>query len=285
VSDDQGVVSWNVTRACNYACSYCTQRAADRRRAPPPAARFLAAFARLPGRWEVKLSGGEPFCHPELDAICAGLAARGHRISICTNFSADRPRLERFVAAAAGRVGVVSLSYHPEQVRDEDELIARARWLADTLARRADPSLPAPSVCVTQVATAAALPELRPRAARLAAAGLTFKVQPEKQDREIVAYAPEAVALLLELGGHNLTGAISHDYRGRPCWAGARYFILDDRGAADRCYPARRARRERLGDFLGDDFRLAAGPAPCQYVPCICTVPISRGMMTREGAP
>ena len=55
----EGVASWNMNTTCNYRCSYCTQRFVDDRgqwaRDLP---RFIAAFAALPGDWEIKLSGG-----------------------------------------------------------------------------------------------------------------------------------------------------------------------------------------------------------------------------------
>jgi hypothetical protein len=282
----EGVVSWNINTACNYRCSYCTQRfKEDRGRWSRDTPRFLAAFARLPGRWEIKISGGEPFVHPTLDAIAAGLAAIGHRVSIVTNFSASRDALASFVAAARGRIGVFSCSLHLEYVDDEEALEAfadKASWLAAELARTADPSLPAPSVCVTSVATHAFLPRLAGTAARFRGRGIVFKAQPEKQDREIVSYARDEEERLLALGGHNLTGRIAHDFSGRPCWSGSRYFILDDLGVAYRCYPARRFKIERMGDFLSDDFVLADEPAPCLYELCTCTVPIARGMMPRD---
>ncbi len=282
---DEGVVSWNINTACNFRCSYCTQRFKDDRgRWAQDTPRFLAAFGRLPGRWEIKLSGGEPFVHPTLDAIVAGLAALGHRISIVTNFSARQNRLEAFVAAARGRVGVFSCSLHLEYVRDDAALVdflARARWLSALLAGEADPALPRPGLSVTTVATRAVLPRLRDLAARFAAEGIVLKVQPEKQARDIVAYEPHERELILELGGHNASGDLAHDFHGRPCWAGARYFILDDQGRAYRCYPARRFRIEQMGDFLAADFALAQDAAPCLYRYCNCTVPIDRGMMPR----
>src|SRR6185503_3615226 len=67
----EGVVSWNMNTTCNYRCSYCTQRFLDdRAQWARDLPRFLAAFAALPGDWEIKLSGGEPFCHPDFfDAV------------------------------------------------------------------------------------------------------------------------------------------------------------------------------------------------------------------------
>lgn len=280
----EGVISWNINTACNYRCSYCTQRfKEDRGRWSQDTPRFLAAFGRLPGRWEVKISGGEPFVHPTLTDIVAGLADLGHRVSIVTNFSATRPKLEAFVRAARGRVGVFSCSLHQEYVLDLAPFVAKAQWLQGALEAAADPDLPPPSVCVTAVATREALPALAQVAEAFAAAGVRFKVQPEKQDRDVVAYGPEEERLILALGGHNHTGKVAHEFEGLPCWSGSRYFIVDDQGAAFRCYPARRYKLERMGDFLDPAFRLADGPTPCRYAYCNCTVPISRGMMA--GAP
>jgi len=280
---EEGVVSWNINTACNYRCSYCTQRhKEDRGRWSRDTPRFLAAFGRLPGRWEIKLSGGEPFVHPTLEEIVAGLAALGHRISVVTNFSARQEKLDAFVRAASGRLGVFSASLHLEYVREVGEFIERARWMQARMLAHAAPTLPRPHLCVTCVGTRENLPRLRALAAQFGAAGVVFKVQPEKQDRDVVPYAPEDEALLLELGGHNHTGAVRHDFQGRPCWSGARYFILDDRGEAFRCYPARRYRIERMGNFLSEQFRLADAPAQCLYRACNCTVPISRGMMPQE---
>ena len=280
---EEGAVCWNINTACNYRCSYCTQRfKEDRGRWSQDTPRFLDSFARLPGRWEIKLSGGEPFVHPTLIEITAGLAALRHRVSIVTNFAASRDRLLEFVSAAAGRVGVFSASLHLEYVSDIDAFIEKASWLEGELCARALPGLPAPHVCVTSVATRSVLPDLPSIAERFRGAGLTFKAQPEKQDRDVIEYAPAEEEALISLGGHNLTGRIEHRFQGLPCWAGSRYFILDDQGQAYRCYPARRYRIERMGDFLSPDFRLADGPSPCLYRACNCTVPIARKMMPVE---
>jgi len=276
---EEGVVSWNVNTACNYRCSYCTQRfKEDRGRWSRDTPAFLAAFARLPGRWEIKLSGGEPFVHPTLNEIVAGLAAQGHRVSVVTNFSAARDKLLAFADAARGRVGVFSCSLHLEYVDDVEAYRDKLDWMQHEIDARHDPSLPRPTVNVTTVATREVLPRLDALASVF---GARFKVQPEKQARDVIDYDVEATALLLKHGGHNLTGEIVHRYEGRPCWSGARYFILDDAGEAFRCYPARRYKVERMGSFLDPAFALAREPSPCRYATCNCTVPIARGMMPR----
>jgi hypothetical protein len=281
---DEGAVSWNINTTCNYRCSYCTQRfKEDRGRWSRDTPRFLAAFGRLPGRWEIKISGGEPFVHPTLLEIVAGLAEQRHRISIVTNFHASREKLSAFVTAARGRVGIFSCSLHLEYVEDVDAFADKAAWLERELLAYADPSLPKPSVCVTTVATPSILDRLGDLAPRFS---VPFKIQPEKlPDGKVTDYDDRGRRILMSFGGHNATGEIVHELRGRPCWAGARYFILDDLGVAWRCYPAKRTRKERLGDFLDDAFRLADEPSPCLYSACNCTVPISRGMMPLRNQP
>ena len=266
----EGVVSWNMNTTCNYRCSYCTQRFVDSRKQwAHDLPRFIGAVVRLPGDWEIKLSGGEPFQHPDFLSAVEALAAGGMRVSVVTNFSAKPEALRRFAQATAGRPGLVSASLHLEYA-DPDAFLERVASFQAGFAGQ---------VGVTCVATRANLDRLPALAAQYAAAGVTFKVQPEKQDRDVIDYTPAEQAALLALGGHNLTGQIAPDYQGRPCWAGARYFIVDHRGEAWRCYPARRYRQEYLGNVLDPGFVPRLDAAPCRYSYCNCTVPQQRGMM------
>ncbi len=266
----EGVVSWNMNTTCNYRCSYCTQRFVDDRgqwaRDLPG---FIAALVALPGDWEVKLSGGEPFRHPGfLDAVAA-LVAGGRRVSVVTNLAAPRDELAAYCDAVRPRPGVLSASLHLEYVTAEafrDTL----RWVADRHAGR---------VVATCVATRANLPILEALRASFAEVELELRVQPEKQDRDVISYDDRERAQLIALGGHNGTGAIDPSFAGRACWAGARYLIVDHTGEAYRCYPSRRYRRERLGNLLDGSLRLATLATPCRYDYCNCTIPQQRGMV------
>lgn len=266
----EGVVSWNMNTTCNYRCSYCTQRFVDSRaqwaRDLP---RFIEAFAALPGDWEIKLSGGEPFRHPNFIDAVAELAAARLRVSVVTNFSAPRDELDAFVAATAERPGVFSASLHLEYA-DPAEFAAKAAWLRDRYAGK---------LVATCVATRTNLDRLPGLVADFAAIGVKLVVQPEKQDRDVIDYTDGERQKLVELGGHNGTGRIDPNFAGRPCWAGARYFIVDHRGEAFRCYPARRYRKEHLGNVLDRSFAIGDAPQPCRYGYCNCTVPQQRGMV------
>lgn len=264
----EGVVSWNMNTTCNYRCSYCTQRFVDdRKQWARDLPRFLEAFAALPGDWEIKLSGGEPFRHPDFLHAVQSLADSGLRVSVVTNLSSSLEELLEFARLTQHRPGLLSASLHLEYAEPEafrDKLAA----LSEVFAGR---------VCVTCVATREVLPRLPALAALFE--GLNFKIQPEKQDRDVIAYSPSEREQLLSLGGHNGTGSIEPDLEGRPCWAGSRYFIVDHRGEAYRCYPARRYRKEHLGNLLEGPLSLGRRAEPCLYRYCNCTVPQQRGMV------
>lgn len=271
----EGVVSWNMNTTCNYRCSYCTQRFLDDRKAwARDLPRFVDALCDLPGDWHVKLSGGEPFRHPDFLGAVGRLVAGGVRVSVVTNFSASRDVLGAFAQVTASRPGTLSASLHLEYA-DVASFRDKLAWFTD---------LHAGDTCVTVVATRAILPRLDELAELFQ--DLNFKVQPEKQDRDVIDYTPAERSALLRFGGHNGTGSIAPDLSGRPCWAGARYFVMDHAGHAWRCYPARRFGRARdtpnPGEYLGnllDGLDLALDPALCPYSYCNCTVPQQRGMV------
>jgi hypothetical protein len=309
-----GVVSWNMNTTCNYRCSYCTQRFLDdRTRWAKDVDRFLDGFARLasstPGvQWEVKLSGGEPFLHPRFLDVVAGLRARSFLVGVVTNLSASGDTVAQFLDAAGDGLTVMSCSLHLEYVDTDAKLDAflakcdliRARITSSprgcgrefslrananaAAGGEAPPSRPRARLVVTSVATHAFLPRLAALKVRFDDAGVSFKVQPEKQDGAVVDYQADEVNALVQLGGHNGHGVVAHDFRGQPCWSGSRAIIVDDRGEAFRCYPARRKKTERLGNLLDGTLTLLDGAQPCRYSYCNCTVPIARGMMPIEGA-
>lgn len=266
----EGVCSWNMNTTCNYRCSYCTQRFVDDRgQWAKDLPTFLAAFGRLVGDWEIKLSGGEPFRHPDFIACVAALNKQRRRVSVVTNFSAKRDELFAFCDATRSRPGLISASLHLEYA-DPDEFLAKMVAVKAHHAGR---------IVATCVATRDNLPRLEELQTVFAAAGTELRIQPEKQDRDVIDYSDAERAQLVQLGGHNGTGEIEPSFAGRPCWAGARYFIVDHTGEAYRCYPARRYRRESLGNMLDGTFALRAEAAPCRYDYCNCTVPQQRGMV------
>ncbi|HRE90917.1 MAG TPA: radical SAM protein [Myxococcota bacterium] len=272
-----GTVSWNMNDTCNYRCSYCTQRFNPDRSGhldDAAIARHIRAFTTLPGCWEVKLSGGEPFRQPGLVDIARGLVAHGHIVSIQTNFSAPERQLLAFLEATTGSLHVFAASLHLEYATVA-EFIARQKLLEPWVR---DHGL---SFCVTSVATPARLRELHDEVApAFREAGIRFKVQPEKVHGVVRSYSDDEQRLLLALGGHNGLGDIAPDFQGRLCWAGSRYLIVKTSGEAFRCCAASRVggKWARVGS-IDEGFDLRDGPRACAYTHCNCTVPIERGMI------
>lgn len=281
----QPTVEWQVAGACNYQCSYCIQSPPHRRGRPEREAldRALDFFAALPGTWEVKCSGGEAFAHPLfLEQVVPGLVARTpHRVSVLTNFSADRAELERFAALTAGRLAVFSASLHLEHA-DVDAFVTKARWFVDRVG-------PEVAFVVNQVVRPGRLEEARRGRDAVRGAGLRWFPQLYKEKRKVpagedpfrVAEHPDEAALRALIGAAPgpREANLAPSYRGRVCWAGVEYLVLDKDGDAWSCRTAKRHRQGFLGNvFRGEVARLPS-PAPCPYDLCPCTVPANRGMI------
>lgn len=273
-------IEWQVAGACNYDCSYCIQSRRYRRGRPhrDQLANAIDAFAALPGRWEIKCSGGEAFAHPLFlgFAVPELVARTPHAISVLTNFSASRAELMRFAQLTEGRLSVFSASLHLEFV-DVEEFAAKAEWFVLQL----DPST---RFVVNQVVR----PGREAEAARckdaIEARGLRWFPQLEKRAGGVAPY-PEPDALIPLTGRHPTPreANVAPSYRGRTCWAGVDYFVVDKDGQAWACRTAKRHGEGALGSVFDGTLARLAAPAPCGYDICPCTVPANRGMI--DGIP
>ncbi|MCA9587607.1 MAG: radical SAM protein [Myxococcales bacterium] len=278
----QPTVEWQVCGVCNYDCSYCIQSKKYRVGHPSAddVARFLDFFETLPGTWEVKTTGGEPFAFKGfMERIVPGLAARTpHVLSTLTNLSAPWPVLERFARLTRGRLGIVSASLHLEFTTVE-AFVDKALRLRDAI--DADARL-----VVNAVLAPGRLDDVTRAKEIVTRAGLTFFPQVMKVKGGVHAYdeldAP-AVSRLVGISPSPRRANVAPSYRGRACWAGAEYFVLTQTGDAWACRTSKRAGEGRLGNVLDGTFALASGPTPCAYDICPCTVPANRGMIEGVG--
>ena len=180
----------------------------------------------LPGCRDVgksKMSGGEPFVHPTIHEITAGLqrSDTGFR---CHQLFGECCQAAEFVDAARGRVGVFSCSLHREYVTDVAAFIQKARWMRDTLAAR-DESLPPPSLNVTTVATRQAIPDLIPLGQPVCASRSRSRSSPRRSTVGSSNTASRNASSWFRSAGTIAPGQLAHVYTGEPCWSGARYFI------------------------------------------------------------
>jgi len=276
-------IEWQVCGVCNYDCSYCIQSRKYRVGHPDPAqvTGFLDFFADLPGRWEVKMTGGEPFAFRGfMERIVPGLIERTpHTVSVLTNLSAPPAVLDRFAALTRGRLGIVSTSIHLEHV-DVDRFVAKAARLRAAID-------PAASMVVNAVLVPGRLDRVAAARAAIEAAGLRFFPQVMKVKGGVHDYRGDDRERLVALVGRApgpRQANLAPSYRGRTCWTGVDYFVLTRTGEAWSCRTARRFAEGYLGNVLDGSFRRAAGPQPCGYDICPCTVPANRGMIEGVGA-
>jgi MoaA/NifB/PqqE/SkfB family radical SAM enzyme len=281
MSARQPTIEWQTNGVCNYDCSYCIQSKKFRQGHPSDEEldRFLAFFRALPGVWEIKMSGGEPFAFRGfLEKIIPGLAELPHKVSVLTNLSAPLSALRRFVDLVGEKLVVVSASLHREYVSAE-EFAEKARTLRGWLR-------PETALVVNNVLVPGTLGELFAVKEAVEAAGLKYFPQVMKTKRGVFDYPPEERPLLTRLAGERPSARqanLAPSYRGRRCYAGVEYFVLDQNGDAWSCRTAKRFRQGFLGNLHAGTVQLAAAPLPCSYDICPCTVPANRGMIEGVG--
>lgn len=271
-------VSWNITGACNCRCSYCVQKHSADSGSPSDEEldRALATLAALPGSWEVKVSGGEPFLFRRLHDVASRLNQSGHLVSVLTNLSAPVSALERFIAAAGAGLRTFSCSLHREATTVE-RFLEKAKAVRDRVA-----AFPKATFVVNCVLVPGQISEAAQCRALFAAHDIKFYPQLMRRDGQPVRYPPADLEAIAESFG-DLSGS-AHINRGasltgRLCHAGSQYFILHPRGDAFRCYPSKRLGDGSLGNVFEGTLRRWSAPQPCPYAVCPCTVPQNRGVI------
>lgn len=273
----QPTIEWQTNGVCNYDCSYCIQSKKFRQGYPSDKEieKFLAFFASLQGKWEIKMSGGEPFAFKGfMDKIIPGLAKLPHNISVLTNLSAPLSILEKFVSLVRDKLSVVSVSLHLEYV-EPLEFISKVKTLRQWLKK--DTALVVNNVLVPNT-----LENLLEIKKFIEASNLKFFPQVMKTKYGIFSYSKKDQDLVIQLTGKHPTSKeanLAPSYRGLVCWSGVEYFVLDQKGHAWACRTAKRFQEGYLGNILENTFKLNLLPTVCKYDICPCTVPANRGMI------
>ena len=273
-------MEWQVNGLCNYDCSYCIQSKRTRVGAPDHATvdAIIDAFGRLPGRWEIKMSGGEPFAYQGfIRRVVPGLVERTpHTISVLTNFSAPERVLAQFSELTGERLRITSASVHLEH-EALDPFLAKATAYRG-LRERHNPSS---SFVVNSVLVPGRLDAQLEVKARVEGEGFRYFPQLMKIKGGVYPYDPRDRRLVEELAdGKHDPWAVNRapSYEGHRCEAGAWYFVVDQRGRAWSCRTAKRFDEGELGSLVDRTFARGRGGV-CPYPICPCTVPANRGVI------
>lgn len=272
----QKIISWNICGGCNYHCSYCVQ---GKQHEGFPTAEQLAGFESffrgLGDGWEVKISGGEPFCCPGFLDVVGWLREAGAAVSVVTNFSFPKRTYRRFLSITGDGLRTFSASLHREKV-EWKKFLKKCSWIQKKIAKTDKGSLVINSVVVP--GEAEALLEIK---GAFEKEGLRFYPQLMRRNGRAVDYSPREKALIAQMAGDRNPFKINAGYsmKGATCYAGMNYFIISQDGSCYTCYPGKRDGQGRMGNIIKGDFRFRDEPIQCPYDICPCTVPINRGIV------
>ena len=281
----QPTVEWQICGVCNYHCGYCIQSPARRQGQPTKAelAAMIDFLVTLPDRWEIKMTGGEPFASRHfLDFLLPELLRRTpHRVSLLTNLSASPQAIEHFARLSRGRLGIVSASLHLD--------FTTVAAFLERLCRLRDEAGDGAAFVVNSVLVPSRLSDLVRAREAVTKTGFRFYPQLMKVKGGLHPYTAEDRAIIESIVGDwdtaesQRTANFAPSYEGRRCWAGARYLVLAQDGQAWTCRTAKRDGQGQLGNASTRQVALREGPQPCPYPICPCAVPANRGMI--EGVP
>ena len=280
-------VQWGITQRCNYGCSYCVANGlrivSSKKQAVDNVSPyiFLDKFSKhLLGIWQFHLCGnGEPFMAPDFLKTVKGLIKMNHQVGVTTNFSAPKKEILEFCRITKDKLFKFDVSLHLEYTKLGNFLkkaLLIKRLIGDKFR-------------VYSVARKGCLFELEKIGWLFREKGIPFTLQLERDytknniKEPFVEYTKQEKDIIRKFRGcfydkNNLK------FKGKLCWAGSKYFVINDEGDAWRCHPARRPRDSKgyLGNLLKGTFKLNQSISICQYKYCYCVEPISFGMIVNN---
>ncbi len=280
-------VQWNITRKCNYNCSYCLTK--NKRlnecwgkiTADPDPCTFLDKFRKhLSGSWQFYLCGaGEPFATPRFLEIVKELAKMNHQVGVQTNFSMPEEKIVEFCKITRDKLFQFKASLHLEYVSLEiflEKALKVRNLIGDKFA-------------VCSVARKGRVAELEKIGQIFRKKGIIFILQLErdytkKNIKEPFVNYTEKEKNIIKNFKRRLYDKNIPKFTNNLCWAGSKYFVIDEKGEAYRCNPAQRLKDSSgyLGNLLDDTFRLKKNPSVCSYKYCYCTQPIRLGLILNQ---
>jgi molybdenum cofactor biosynthesis enzyme MoaA len=251
------------TSRCNYNCPYCFARKGASLFDTARFADTLELIRGLYGGWLFHLTGGEPFCHPDLDCITETIRTTGHSVAMITNLSADPVRLANWVATAGRSLRQISASFHPDMTT-LPRFAERVDAVLDALGTQS-------ALKVTMVVREETRLHLLHLAEAMNARGVT--VQARLLNNAVACDAQRA-----KPNQEALRWPVNLVCTGELCWAGSRYVWIDVDGTVYRCVNEWLDGLAPLGPFT-PEFRLPSARMPCRSRRSCCLNPRESALM------
>jgi len=239
---------------------------------------FLNRFSEhLPGSWQFYLCGsGEPFMTPKFLKIVNRLVKMKHQVGVMTNFSASEEKIVEFCKITGNRLFEFSASMHLEYVNLK-EFLQKAILVKQLVGDK---------FSVRSVARKGRLSELEKIGQSFRNKGIRFVLHLERDyiknsiEEPFVHYSHKERNIIRDFRGRFYDKNILK-FKGKSCWAGSKYLVINEEGDAYRCNPAQRFKADKgyLGNLLKGTFKLNKNPSVCRYRYCYCLQPIALGMI------
>lgn len=261
------MVTWRITRKCNFKCAYCDVhlREFDKEEAVSPKA-VKAAFHNVGNDWIVHFTGGEPFCYPSFVEICK-LVSENNKIAINTNLS--HCEVERFSEEILPKsIVFVNAAAHVverERINGFQRFFDNIHFLQNRGFK----------VDVSYVAHPSLLKRIEKDVQFLKYNGVNsvvLKVFRGLYNRKIYpqAYTDIEKNLIQELVPSTFQEQEiilkKTNFFLKPCNAGKRFFLMEPNGDTYRCSGV----RQKRGNLIKGTLKLDDEPDICPSLICVC---------------
>ena len=264
------LIEWIITNKCNYNCSYCIRNKNYQLGLSDPK-QFLKGIKKsIHGSWEFLIMGGEPFVQPNFLKIVQELIDMGHSISIITNLSMPIRQIKSLCEICGKKLVRLVASLHLEEV-NPDDFLKKAIEVKKIIN-------PITVFKINSVAKNTNINDLGEIGKRFLKQGIGFELQSFKlPSGAFEKYSPSQKKIISKFG--RMFGIKEPNFRGKRCWTGCSYFVLNQTGEAYRCMSALKSKKNYLGNILDGSLKLYKRSKLCEYDLCPCIGPFINGMI------
>jgi len=259
VRQDSLYALWDITRECNFNCSYCCSPRKNSRSARISGRRLSEALGENGKNWTIHISGGEPFLYPGFIEICRELT-KEFQIKVNSNLSLNSEVVEFSNSINPSRVELIETSLH---IEERERLGNLEDFIRNVLLLKSRGF----KVGVKAVLHPAFIERFQGDRQYLESRGVKLFPKPFKGSYSGKIYPKAYPAQIKEFLLSNTPGNPFYPFcfKGINCRAGKTFIRINLDGVVTRCLDDSAV----LGN-INDGFRLKDAPAPCRSYRCSC---------------